>query len=564
MTRNLLPALTGITALTALTGCGGKTAKPDVPAKPMNILYIMCDDHSYQTISAYDQRFIHTPNIDRIAADGVRFTNSFVANSLSGPSRACMLTGKHSHANGFTDNTVTFDGSQQTFPKLLQKAGYETAMIGKWHLVSQPTGFDYWDILIGQGMYYNPEFICNGQKVQREGYATNITTDLALDWLENKHDKDKPFCLLLHHKAPHRTWMPDSCDMELFSDVDFPLPDTFWDDYEGRPAAAAQEMHVLQDMDLVYDLKLADKENEIRSGSLEGWGRTMYTSLLSPNQKAFWDKHYNPVIEGFKDSFMRQTTSQRGNMSTSQQVNESTCLEVMSPANGGMKADKQKLAQWKYNQYMRDYLRVITSIDRNVGRVLDYLEKNGLLENTLVVYTSDQGFYMGEHGWFDKRFMYEESFRTPLLMRLPGGKKGDVAQLVQNIDYAPTFLELAGVPVPEDIQGESLLPLLQGRQPKHWRKALYYHYYEYPAEHTVRRHYGVRDNRYKLIHFYPATLDGIKVKDNIDCWELYDLKNDPNELHNIYGQRGTKRLTRRLQKALHELQVQYHAPELNW
>ena len=237
----------------------------------------------------------------------------------------------------------------------------------------------------------------------------------------------------------------------------------------------------------------------------------------------------------------------------------------MSPANGGIKTDKQRLAQWKYNQYMRDYLRVITSIDRNVGRVLDYLEKNGLLDNTLVVYTSDQGFYMGEHGWFDKRFMYEESFRTPLLMRLPGGKKGDVAQLVQNIDYAPTFLELAGVPIPDDIQGVSLLPLLEGRQPRHWRKSLYYHYYEYPAEHAVRRHYGVRDNRFKLIHFYPATLDGIKVKqDGIDCWELYDLKHDPSELHNLYGKRGTERVTRRLQKALHELQVQYTAPELNW
>ena len=548
----LLPAVSGITVLTALTGCTSRAPQPtaDEPSKPMNILYIMCDDHSYQTISAYDQRFILTPNIDRIAADGVRFTNSFVANSLSGPSRACMLTGKHSHANGFTDNTVTFDGSQQTFPKLLQKAGYETAMIGKWHLVSQPTGFDYWDILVGQGMYYNPEFICNGQKVQRTGYATNITTELALDWLENKHDKSKPFCLLLHHKAPHRTWMPDSCDMELFSDRDFPLPDTFWDDYDGRPAAAAQEMHILRDMDLVYDLKLADKEGEIHGGGLEGWGRTMYTSLLNPNQKAFWDRHYDPVIETFKDSFLR--------------VAPNGSEETMSPANGGMKADARRLAQWKYNQYMRDYLRVITSIDRNVGRVLDYLEENGLMENTLIVYTSDQGFYMGEHGWFDKRFMYEESFRTPLLARLPGGRKGDIRQLVQNIDYAPTFLELAGVPIPDDIQGVSLLPLLQGRHPRHWRKALYYHYYEYPAEHAVRRHYGIRDSRYKLIHFYPATLDGIKVKDTIDNWELYDLKNDPQELHNLYGQPGTERLTRRLMKKLHKLQEQYDAPELNY
>lgn len=549
---SLVPVVTGLSVAATLTGCAAKTGTSEEKSKPMNILYIMCDDHSYQTISAYDQRFIHTPNIDRIAADGVRFTNSFVANSLSGPSRACMLTGKHSHSNGFTDNTVTFDGSQQTFPKLLQKAGYETAMIGKWHLVSQPTGFDYWDILIGQGMYYNPEFICNGQKVTREGYATNITTDLALDWLENKHDNSKPFCLLLHHKAPHRTWMPDSCDMELFSNVHYSLPETFWDDYAGRPAAAAQEMHILYDMDLVYDLKLADKQHEIHGGGLEDWGRTMYSTLLSPNQKAFWDKHYDPVIQSFKDSFLLAAPNGKET--------------VMSRANGSMTADAHRLAEWKYNQYMRDYLRVITSIDRNVGRVLDYLEEKGLLDNTLVVYSSDQGFYMGEHGWFDKRFMYEESFRTPLLMRLPGGMKGDINELVQNIDYAPTFLELAGVPVPDDIQGESLLPLLKGKHPARWRKALYYHYYEYPAEHAVRRHYGIRDKRYKLIHFYPSSLDGVADKngtDDIDCWELYDLKNDPSELHNIYGKKGTEGTTRRLLKALHKLQVQYDAPELH-
>lgn len=549
---SLVPVVTGLSVAATLTGCAAKTGTSEEKSKPMNILYIMCDDHSYQTISAYDQRFIHTPNIDRIAADGVRFTNSFVANSLSGPSRACMLTGKHSHSNGFTDNTVTFDGSQQTFPKLLQKAGYETAMIGKWHLVSQPTGFDYWDILIGQGMYYNPEFICNGQKVTREGYATNITTDLALDWLENKHDNSKPFCLLLHHKAPHRTWMPDSCDMELFSNVHYPLPETFWDDYAGRPAAAAQEMNILHDMDLVYDLKLADNQHEIHGGGLEDWGRTMYSTLLSPNQKAFWDKHYDPVIQSFKDSFLLAAPNGRET--------------VMSRANGSMTADAHRLAEWKYNQYMRDYLRVITSIDRNVGRVLDYLEEKGLLDNTLIVYTSDQGFYMGEHGWFDKRFMYEESFRTPLLMRLPGGMKGDFNELVQNIDYAPTFLELAGVPVPDDIQGESLLPLLKGKHPARWRKALYYHYYEYPAEHAVRRHYGIRDKRYKLIHFYPSSLDGVADKngtDDIDCWELYDLKNDPSELHNIYGKKGTEGTTRRLLKELHKLQVQYDAPELH-
>ncbi len=482
-------------------------------AKPMNILYIMCDDHSYQTLSAYDSTYIRTPNIDRIAADGVRFTNSFVANSISGPSRACMLTGKHSLANGFTDNSSSFDGSQQTYPKLLQAQGYETAVIGKWHLTSEPTGFDHWDILIGQGDYYNPTFICNGEKVQRKGYATNVTTDLALDWLENGRNSEKPFCLLLHHKAPHRTWMPDTCDLELFSDSNFPLPATFYDDYKGRRAAAEQHMSIAKDMDIVYDLKLADKENEIHSRKdLEEAGRRIY-SRMDPEQKAAWDAHYDNVIAKFKAA--------------------------------GLKG--RALDEWKFQQYMRDYLRVITSVDRNIGRVLDYLESEGLMDNTLIVYTSDQGFYMGEHGWFDKRFMYEESFRTPLLMRLPGGIKGDVSALVQNIDYAPTMLELAGVEIPQDIHGVSLLPLLKGEEWTPARKGLYYHYYEFPDEHSVRPHLGVRTERYKLIHFY----------DEIDTWELYDLENDKHELNNIYGTAGTEEITATLKQVLRELQVQY-------
>ena len=506
----LLPALAGLAACTG----GDKKQEAAAPEQPMNILFIMCDDHSYQTISAYDQRYIETPNIDRIANEGVRFTNSFVANSISGPSRACMLTGKHSHANGFTNNHTRFDGAQLTFPKLLQQAGYETAVVGKWHLASNPTGFNYWDILIGQGEYYDPYFIRNGERIQREGYATNITTDVAINWLDSLRDPEKPFCLLLHHKAPHRTWMPDTCDLELFSDSNFPVPETFYDNYEGRLAAQQQQMSIAKDMSIVYDLKMADRENELHS-AYEGWGREMYRQRLRPEVQAAWDRHYDPIIEDFK---ARNLT---GN----------------------------ELAEWKFQQYMRDYLRVITSVDRNVGIVLDYLEKEGLLENTMIVYTSDQGFYMGEHGWFDKRFMYEESFRTPLLVRLPGGKKGDVAQLVQNIDYGPTFLELAGVEVPEEMHGESFLPLLKGEKTE-WRDALYYHFYEYPAEHDVKRHYGVRDGRYKLIHFY----------NDIDAWELYDLKNDPNELNNLYGKPGTERITKRMMKKLAELQEQYDDP----
>lgn len=520
VTNSLLYSLTGTATLMSLSSFAGvEKQKKEEVEKPMNVVYIMCDDHSYQTISAYDRRYMQTPHIDRISKEGARFTNSFVANSLSGPSRACMLTGKHSHANGFTDNTTTFDGSQQTFPKLLQQAGYQTAMIGKWHLVSEPTGFNYWDILIGQGDYYNPRFIKNGEKVQREGYATNIVTDLALDWMENKREKEKPFCLFIHHKAPHRTWMPDLCDLDLYDDVVYPLPENFYDKYEGRIPASKQEMSIIEDMDLVYDLKMADKENEIHTTTgLEQGGRAMY-NRLNPEQKAAWDKHYDPIIKKFKEA----------------------------------KLTGKALAEWKYQQYMHDYMRVIHSVDRNVGRVLEYLEKNGLLENTMIVYTSDQGFYMGEHGWFDKRFMYEESFRTPLLVRLPGGKKGDIDAMVQNIDYGPTILDLAGVKTPSDMHGVSFLPLLKGKKVPGWRNSLYYHFYEYPAEHAVRRHYGVRTDRYKLIHFY----------NDIDCWELYDLKKDPMEMNNIFGKPDTEKITKELKKEMLKLQVRYDDPIRN-
>ena len=481
----------------------------------MNIIYIMSDDHSYQTISAYDDRFVSTPNIDWIANHGARFTNSFVANSLSGPSRACMLTGKHSHKNGFTDNTKTFDGSQQTFPKLLQQAGYQTAMIGKWHLTSLPTGFNYWDILIGQGDYYNPDFICNGKQLRRSGYVTNIVTDVALDWLSNKRDKSKPFCLLLHNKAPHRVWAPDTCDLDLYNDKVYPMPDNFYDNYEGRLAAQKQQMNIEKDMNLVYDLKMYDPDVHTNNKELEEWGFNNY-HRMSPSQRQQWDRHYKPIIAKFK----RDSLSGRA------------------------------LAEWKYQRYMHDYCRVITSIDRNVGRVIQYLKDNGLLDNTMIVYTSDQGFYMGEHGFFDKRFMYEESFRTPLLVYLPGSKHADISEMVQNIDYAPTFLQLAGVKVPSDIQGVSLLPLLQRKNPKTWRHSLYYHYYEYPAEHSVCRHYGVRTGRYSLMHFY----------NDIDEWELFDLKTDPEQMHNIYGRPGTEKLTLKLKKELLRLQEQYDDP----
>lgn len=509
------PAL-AMAALTPLSSCAQKAAAQAQEEKPLNIVYIMTDDHTAQMMSCYDTRYAHTPNLDRIAADGVRFTNSFVANSLSGPSRACMLTGKHSHKNGFLSNEVSvFDSSQPTFPKYLQKAGYETAVIGKWHLETLPTGFDKWEIVPGQGDYYNPRFIQqNGDTIVRKGYLTNLITDLSLDWIENGRDKDKPFCLLIHHKAQHRNWMADSCNLELYEDQQFELPENFFDDYAGREAAATAEMRIFDHMDEIYDLKMdrADKKSPLKSTY-----RAFYSRMDSA-QRAKWDAFYNPIIEDFYSRDLKG----------------------------------KELAQWKYTRYMRDYLKTLKSLDDNVGRVLDYLEEKGLLDNTLVVYTSDQGFYMGEHGWFDKRFMYDESFRTPLVMRLPKGydRRGDVVEMVQNIDYAPTFLEIAGVEKPADMQGESILPLLRGEHPADWRDDLYYHYYEYPAEHAVKRHYGVRDDRYKLIHFY----------NDIDTWELYDLQEDPHEMNNLYGKPGTEEITARMKARLKAAQEKYDDP----
>ena len=473
----------------------------------------MTDDHTAQMMSCYDTRYIETPNLDRIARDGVRFTNSFVANSLSGPSRACMITGKHSCANRFFDNTTcVFDAEQQTFPKLLQQAGYQTVLVGKWHLESLPTGFDYWEILPGQGSYYNPDFITmQRDTVRRSGYVTDLITDDALEWLHQSRDPEKPFCLLIHHKAIHRNWMADTCDLALYEDRTFPLPDNYFDNYEGRPAAAAQEMSIIRDMDPIYDLKMwrPDKQSRLKGLYEDFVGR------MDAEQRAAWDRFYEPLIE----DFYRRNPQGR------------------------------ELAEWKFQRYMRDYMKTVKSLDDNVGRVLDHLEELGLLDNTLVVYTSDQGFYMGEHGWFDKRFMYEESLRTPLIMRLPKGfdLRGDIGEMVQNIDYAPTFLELAGVDIPEAIHGVSLVPLLQGEHPASWRDALYYHYYEYPAEHSVKRHYGIRTDRYKLIHFY----------NDIDVWELYDLQEDPTEMHNLYGTPGTEELTASLKKRLLSLQEAY-------
>ncbi len=485
------------------------------PLRP-NIIFIMTDDHAYQAVGAYGSEINSTPNLDRIADEGILFRNSFVCNSICAPSRAALLTGKHSHSNGHRDNRNRFDSSQVTFPKLLQEAGYQTALIGKWHLKSEPTGFDYWNILPGQGSYYNPDFIEMGRKYRVTGYATTLITDMAIDWMD-KRDRDKPFCLLVHHKAPHRNWMPDTADLDLYDGTVFPVPETFFDTYQGRQAAAEQEMSVMKDMRMASDLKITGADGDSLSQSEKDY-LWYVNNRLTPDQRKAWLSEYDSISSAYN----------------------------ANPPVG------DSLALYKLNRYLTDYLRTIQSVDRNTGRLLDYLESEGLLKNTLVVYTSDQGFYLGEHGWFDKRFMYEESFRTPLMMRLPEGltAHGDIEQMVQNIDFAPTFLELAGVRPPEEMQGVSLVPLLSGSKTKGWRDALYYHYYEFPAEHAVKRHYGIRTDRYKLIHFY----------NDIDRWELYDLSTDPHEMSNLIDDPDYDAIEKDLRKRLDGLRKQYNVP----
>jgi arylsulfatase A-like enzyme len=465
--------------------------------KRPNIIFIMTDDHAAHAISCYGSKINKTPNLDRLAREGMRFNNCFCTNSICAPSRAVILTGKYSHLNGVIDNAVEFDGSQQTFPKLLQKASYKTAIIGKWHLKSDPTGFDYWNILPGQGVYHNPVMIEMGERKKHTGYVTDIITNLCLEWLKER-EADKPFCLMYHHKAPHREWEPDDKHAKLYEDTDIPIPETFNDDYKTRCAAAhQQEMTVEQHLNK-KDLKIDPPQG------LTG----------------------------------------------------------------------QELKKWKYQRYIKDYLRCVASVDDNVGRLLDYLDTSGLTENTIVVYTSDQGFYLGDHGWFDKRFMYEHSLRMPLLVRYPkeikaGSTNDDIAL---NLDFAPTFLDLASVTAPGDMQGRSLRPLLEGRTEcrtnaapiphqlvRHkkyphrtsigaaWRTSMYYHYYEYPAVHMVKRHYGIRTKRYKLIHFYY----------DIDAWELYDLEKDPNELNNVYDDPAYTDIVKQLKTELDRLRKEY-------
>ena len=488
------------------------------PAARPNIVYIMSDDHAYQAISAYGSplsKLAPTPNIDRIAKNGAMFTQSFVGNSLCGPSRATLLTGRQSHAHGFTQNGQRFENNVWVWPRALSQAGYATAMFGKWHINHSPEGigFDDWKVLDDQGEYYNPDIIAPKGRSVVEGYATDLITRYSLDWLKNGRDKSKPFAILSHHKAPHRNFMPALRHVQKYQGVTFPVPDNYFDEYRGRIAAGTQEMNIYRDMYEGHDLKMtvAKGSAQLRYNRWPG-----AFDRMTHAQQAEWDA-------------LMQADNDRLNA---------------TPLSG------RDLALWKYQRYMQQYLGTIAAVDEGVGAVLDYLEESGLDRNTIVVYTSDQGFYLGEHGWFDKRFIYEESMRTPFLIQYPGHIRPGtrIAAPIQNIDYAPTFLDYAGVKGPATIQGRSMTPLLTGRTPRDWRKDLYYHYYEFPGFHSVRAHYGVRGERYKLVRFYG---------DGLDAWEFYDLKTDPREMDNRIADPAMKAPIARMKRRLVELRREY-------
>ncbi len=502
-----------------LNSCSEK--KKDISKRP-NILFIMSDDHAYQAISAYSDKLIKTPNIDRIANEGMLFTNACVTNSICAPSRATILTGKHTHLNGKIDNITPFDTTQITFPQLFQKAGYETAMYGKLHFGNNPKGVDDFMILPGQGSYLNPKFITQKGDTTITGYVTDIITDFTINWLDKKRNKEKPFMMMYLHKAPHRPWWPRADKFKAFAKKTFPEPTTLFDDYSNRGTAAkTAEMNLLTHMKYGHDSKISPETIKEMGGvepevpSINGYNRA-YKRLNNEQRKL-----YDPVLDSINTWFKNNWPSMN---------------------------DKQKM-KWKYQRYMQDYLGCISSVDDNVGRVLDYLDESGLAENTIVIYTSDQGFYLGEHGWFDKRFIYDESFKTPLLIRWPNqitaGTTND--EMVQNLDFAQTFLEAAQIKAPADMQGESLIPLLKGNNEKWDRDAVYYHYYEYPGEHAVKRHYGIVNKEYKLVHFYY----------DVDEWELYDRLNDPQEMNNAYNDPKYANIVKELKKELKALRVKY-------
>ena len=468
------------------------------PPQP-NILFLFADDLTCQSISCYGEKrqLLNTPSLDRIAREGMRFDRCLVTNSICGPSRASILTGKYSHRNGFYNNTNSrFDGTQPTFPKLLQAAGYSTAIIGKWHLISDPTGFDFWHILPGQGIYYNPPMIRNGEPVKHSGYTTDVITDLSIDWLK-KRDRSKPFLLMCQHKAPHREWAPALRHLGWDNDRQYPEPETLFDDFAGRSKAVS-------DHDMGLDRTFTDAD-----------AKFVAPPNMTDEQLSQWNAYYGPRNEQFR----------KANLSG------------------------RELVRWRYNRYMHDYLGCVKAVDENVGRTLQFLDEAGLAENTIVVFSSDQGFFLGEHGWFDKRWIFEESLRTPLMVRWPRTIKPNSVngQIVSLIDFAETFLEAAKVDIPSETQGRSLLPLLQGTIPSDWRKSLYYHYYEFPVPHRVRPHYGVITDRYKLVHYY---------KPDVDDWELLDRERDPLEVKSFYNDPAYAEVVKDLRAELDRLRTE--------
>ncbi|TWU00930.1 sulfatase family protein [Stieleria varia] len=511
--------------LLALSICA-LTTRPSAADRP-NIVFLFSDDHAVKAISAYGGPLADvapTPNIDRLATQGAVLLNSFCANSICGPSRATILTGKHSHKNGFMRNGNQFDPTQWTVATALQKGGYSTAVIGKWHLNSDPVGFDHWEILPGQGNYYNPVFKqMDGLQKRFEGYATDITTDKALAWLDSR-DPSKPFFLMCQHKAPHRTFAPALRHLGSFDEVEIPEPESLFDDYANRSRTLADnEMEIDRHFDWAYDAKIRkDERGDVQLPKPDRYGTPEYNRMTDA-QKQKWDAHFGPRNQQFLADY------QSG------------------------KLNHDDVVRWKYRRYMRNYLSTVKAVDESVGRVLKYLDNNGLAENTVVIYSSDQGFFLGEHGWYDKRWMFEESFRMPFLIRWPGvipaGDKPE--QLIQNIDYAPTFLEIAGLPTPDEVQGRSLVPLLRKSAdgaPVDWRKSLYYAYYEL-GEHAVPQHFGVRTQTHKLIHF-PQSNE----------WNLFDLQSDPGEMKSVHADPNYQSVRQELVAEFERLRQEFDAP----
>jgi arylsulfatase A-like enzyme len=500
LSKNMKKILTILFFAANCTFCFNLLAqKPKAATAKPNIVIIISDDHAYQAISAYGNKLVKTPGIDRIAKEGATFNKGYVTNSICGPSRAVILTGKYSHKNGFKDNeTSNFDHSQDNFAKHLQAGGYQTAWIGKLHLGSNLQGFNFFSLLPGQGSYYNPDFIgMDGKTTRKTGYVTNLITDEAENWLDHR-DTNKPFLLVIGHKATHRTWMPDTADLGRYDQLNFPLPANFYDNYATRQAAAGQDMSIAKTMQMGYDLKMYDTADERdRDGNFK---------RMNAVQRAKVDAYYQQVQADLKAK----------NLSG------------------------KELTEWKYQRYMKDYFNTAASLDRNIARTLYYLDQHQLTDNTIVIYLSDQGFYLGEHGWFDKRWMYEESFRTPMVMRYPGvikpGTKNN--DFILNLDIAPTMLSAAGMAIPPNMQGKSFLPLFTQRQAP-WRNEIYYHYYE-NGEHAVSPHFGVKTKRYKLIHFYKR----------VDGWELFDLEKDQSEMNNLYGKKGFEKITASMRQLL--------------